>query len=378
MQTKSIQEIPKKIFNQILLLTSLITLLVFSLFHISSILSFLSYLLNIISPLFIGLGIAFVLNLLVKFFEQKVFISKKTHTTKISRPMSILLSITVILLIITVLVFLLYPQIKSSVSLFTTNAPTYINTLYEKINSFLTDFPTAKNAFSSNWNTLLLNSATFLTNLISSIFTITINVTSGIVTVFISIIFSIYLLSGKENLIYSLKKCLYAFLSESKARKIISIGSLINDTFSKFVSGQLIEAFILGSLCFIGMLIFRFDYAILISTIIGITALIPIFGAFIGAGIGAFILLLISPLSSFCFLVFIIILQQIEGNIIYPKVVGTSLGLSGFWVLIAITIFGGLYGIPGILLGIPLFSVFSTLFTTLVDKKLRLKNINIH
>ena len=126
------------------------------------------------------------------------------------------------------------------------------------------------------------------------------------------------------------------------------------------------------------MLLFRFDYAILISTIIGLTALIPIFGAFIGAGIGAFILLLISPLSSLCFLIFIIVLQQIEGNVIYPKVVGTSIGLSGFWVLIAITVFGGLYGIPGILLGIPLFSVFSTLFTRAVDKKIQSKNINIH
>lgn len=374
--TKS--EIPKKIFQQILLLITFTAILVFALFHLAPIFSAITAFFQLISPVLIGFAIAFVLNLLVKFFENKVFISKKTKKTLIKRPLSILLAITVILVIITILVFLLYPQIKSSVLLFTTNAPNYINTLYSKINGFLEGFPTAKTIFSENWDKLLLNSATFLTNLISSLFTMTINLTSGIITVFISIIFSIYLLAGKEKLIVSLKKCLFAFLSEEKAEKIIYVGSLINDTFSKFVSGQIIEAVILGSLCFIGMLLFRFDYAILISTIIGLTALIPIFGAFIGAGIGAFILLLISPLSSLCFLIFIIVLQQIEGNVIYPKVVGTSIGLSGFWVLIAITVFGGLYGIPGILLGIPLFSVFSTLFTRAVDKKIQSKNINIH
>lgn len=378
MSFNSKTEIPKKVFQQILLLITFTILLIFTCFNLTPILSAFTNFLNLLTPIFIGFAIAFVLNLLVKFFENKVFVSKKTRKTLIKRPISILLSITVIIILITILVFLLYPQIKSSVLLFTTNAPNYINTLYSKINTFLEDFPPAKTVFSTNWDKLLINSTNFLTNLISSVFTMTINFTSGIVTVFISIIFSIYLLSGKEKLITALKKCLFAFLSENNAKKVIEIGNIINDTFSKFVSGQLVEAVILGSLCFIGMLIFRFDYAILISTIIGITALIPIFGAFIGAAIGAFILLLISPLSSLCFLIFIIVLQQIEGNVIYPKVVGTSIGLSGFWVLISITIFGGLYGIPGILLGIPLFSVFSTLFTVYVDKKIQLKDVNIH
>lgn len=360
-----------KLFKQIFLLLTLTVLLVFSLFKIKEILNFIGYFISLLNPLWIGICIAFVINLLVKFFETKLIKTKKMPQ-KLKRIISIILSFIIIISFVTALIFLILPQLSASLALLSKNAPFYA----EKIYSFL--YKTAEKIpfgelqnqlLKLDWQSLLQTSTSFLSNMMTSVFALTKNITSGIVTIFIALIFSIYLLSSKEALIENSKKCLYALLSRKKAEKIIHIGKISNSTFSNFVSGQLLEAIILGSLCFIGMTIFRFDFAVLISTLIGITALIPIFGAFIGAGIGAFILFLNSPLSALCFIIFILILQQIEGNIIYPKVVGTSIGLSGLWVLFAITLFGNAYGIIGILLGIPLFSIVVTLFNEYIDSK---------
>jgi len=369
----------QKLFKQIFYLLAFSILLIFVLFKSNEILIRVGNFLSILSPLWIGIAIAFVLNLLVKFFENKIFKSNKIPK-KLKRVISIILSFVIIITVVTALIFLIFPQLTASIALLSKNIPQYTEKIYSFLYEIAGKIPFGelqKELLSLDWQSLLQTSTQFLSNTMASLFSITKNITSGVATIFIALIFSIYILASKESLINNLKACLYAFFSQKRADSLIHIGKLVNTTFSNFVSGQILEAIILGTLCFIGMTIFCFDFSVLISTLIGITALIPIFGAFIGAAIGAFILFLNSPLSALCFIFFIIILQQIEGNIIYPKVVGTSLGLSGLWVLFAITLFGSAYGIIGILLGIPLFSVFSTLFNEYIEKKLSQKRIKI-
>ena len=205
----------------------------------------------------------------------------------------------------------------------------------------------------------------------------TLNLTNSIINFLIGLVVSIYLLAQKEKLILILKKLVYAFTTKSTSAKLIDVGAQANITFQNFISGQITEAFILGSLVFLGMLIFGFPFAVLCSVIIAITAVIPIFGAWIGAIPSAFIILMVEPPKAFWFLVFLIILQQFEGNIIYPKVVGNSIGLDGLWVLFAIIVGGSLFGLVGVLLGIPTFAVLYVIVRRVTNQKLKEKNIVI-
>ena len=189
------------------------------------------------------------------------------------------------------------------------------------------------------------------------------------VDIVLGIVFAIYLLAQKENLGRQTKKSIRAIFGEERAKKIVDFSSLTNSVFTKFVTGQLTEACIIGVLCFIGMLIFGMPYAGIISILVGFTALIPIFGAFIGTGIGAFLILLENPLKAIWFVIFIIVLQQLEGNLIYPRVVGKSVGLPGIWVLAAVTIGGGLFGVMGMLFSVPICSVLYVMFREYVNRK---------
>ena len=194
----------------------------------------------------------------------------------------------------------------------------------------------------------------------------------------IALVFSIYLLANKEKLLLQTKKILYALSPTPKvAKSIIEVGKLTNNTFAAFISGQCIEAVIIGTLCTIGMLIFRLPYALLIGTLVGATSIIPIFGAFLGTIPSVFIIFLISPIKAFWFIIFILVLQQIEGHLIYPRVVGNSVGLSAIWVILALVIGESIGGVLGIFIGIPLFAVFYKLFGQYVNNKIKKKNINI-
>ena len=190
---------------------------------------------------------------------------------------------------------------------------------------------------------------------------------SGIVNLIIALAFSFYLLAQKEKLSSNTKKVLFAFFPKKKVTNLLNIIELTDQTFTNFVSGQLLEAVIIGVLCFIGMLIFGMPYAAVISVLVGFTALIPVFGAFIGTAIGAFLILFVSPVKAIWFVVFIIILQQLEGNLIYPKVVGKSVGLPGILVLTAVSIGGSLMGVLGILISVPVCAVLYTLLKRAVN-----------
>ena len=193
----------------------------------------------------------------------------------------------------------------------------------------------------------------------------------------LALVFALYILGQKERLSEQLKRVITAYLPEEKADRMFYIGELSNRVFSNFVSGQLTEATLLGLLCFLGMTIFRMPYASMVAILVGFTALIPLFGAFIGTGIGAFLILMVSPIKAFWFIVFIIVLQQIEGNFIYPKVVGSSVGLPSIWVFSAITLGSRMFGVPGMLISVPLCSVLYCLFREAVRKRINQKALTI-
>ncbi|MBM6860610.1 AI-2E family transporter, partial [Clostridium saudiense] len=207
---------------------------------------------------------------------------------------------------------------------------------------------------------------------------ITVGFTSGLVNFILSLIFSIYMLLNKERLQLGMKKVLYAFSKKNFADKVMYLGKIANESFSSYIGGQFIEAIIIGVLCFIGMLVLRMPYALLISVLVAVTALIPIFGAFIGTIPSAFIILIIDPMKALWFIIFIIVLQQIEGNLIYPKVVGSSVGLPPIWVMLAMLIGGNTFGLLGMLLGIPTFSVIYKVSREYINKRLNNKNIVVN
>ena len=196
---------------------------------------------------------------------------------------------------------------------------------------------------------------------------------SGLANIGMALVIAVYLTISKDKLISQLKRFLYAFTSTKVNTFLLKVGKLTNVTFSNFVAGQLVEAVIIGVLCYIGCLIFRFPYAPILSVVIGCTNVIPYFGPFLGTGFGAFLVALVNPLQAVFFIIFGSVLQQIESNLIYPRVVGTTVGLSGLWVLFAITIGGGLFGIAGMILGLPVFSVIYTLIREIMNKRLKEK-----
>ena len=219
----------------------------------------------------------------------------------------------------------------------------------------------------------------FLTSYGQTLMDTTIGVTTSIfsaaVNFVLALVFSLYVLAQKETLSRQVTKTMRALLPEKKAAWLMDLAALTNKTFSNFITGQLTEAVILGSLCFVGMVLFKMPYASVVSVLIGFTALIPIFGAFIGIIIGAFLILLISPVKAFWFVIFILVLQQIEGNLIYPRVVGKSVGLPGIWVLAAVTVGGNAFGLVGMLLSVPVCSVLYALLRQLVHGRLEKKGL---
>lgn len=377
------KELNKKFKDNILLGTYLI-ILCFILLNLKSVASALGNIFNIINPFIIAFCMAFVLNLPMKFFENKVFKfldkEKSSFVRGLKRPLSILATfITVIGLIIALGLFVI-PQLISSISTLLDTVPDYIKSFESLINQYVSSTEVLQNIYNTligTWRELLQFFANFLTTSLSSILNTTVTITSGIVNFILSLVLTIYMLASKETLIYQLKKLLYAFTKKNIADKTIEIGRLANNTFSKFITGQCVEACILGALCFVGMSIFSMPYALLISVLIGVTALIPVFGAFIGTIPAVFLILIINPIQALWFIVFILCLQQFEGNIIYPRVVGNSVGLSAIWVMLAMLVGGSTLGLMGMLIGIPCFSVAYQLIKDFTNKRLSKKEIKL-
>lgn len=371
-------------FKQNILLGTYLIILFFILLNLKYVISTFGNILGILNPFIIAFAMAFVLNLPMKFFERNVFYfldkQKSSITRRLKRPLSILATFATVIGLIIALALFVIPQLISSVSTLLDAVPEYIRSFEALVNQFVSSTEILQNVYDSlmsTWKELLQFFGGLLTTSLTSILNTTMSITSGLINFILSLVLTIYMLASKETLIYHLKKTLYAFSKESVADKIIEVSRLANVTFAKFITGQCIEAVILGVLCFIGMNIFSMPYSLLISVLIGVTALIPVFGAFIGTIPAVFLILIINPMQALWFIVFILCLQQLEGNIIYPKVVGNSVGLSAIWVMLAMLVGGSTLGLLGMLIGIPTFSVAYQLIKEYTNKRLKNKNIKI-
>lgn len=337
---------------------------------------FISVGVNAATPLIIGCAMAYVINILMGFYEQwydKLF--RVEIVLKIKRIVCLILAFVSLFGIVALIFNLVLPELINCVASFIRLIPGALQMVVDLIGEerILEMFPELKNGFDfSNISTqveqLLRTILGGVGGAVDSIVTAVSSVVSVVVNIVIGLIFSLYVLLDKEGLGRRCRKLISTYIPKS-AEKIFYVADVLDESFHSFIVGQCIEAVVLGGLCVIGMLIFQLPYAVMIGVFIGFTALIPIAGAYIGAAVGAIMILTVSPLKAVQFIVFILILQQLEGNLIYPKVVGQSIGLPGIWVLTAITIGGGVLGIGGMLLAVPLFAACYRLIREDLDKR---------
>ena len=312
---------------------------------------------NVVFPLILGVAVAYVINIIMVRVERIYFPKSKNRFIAASRRgVSIVVSLLLVAGIFSLVARLVLPELGKAFAVIGRNVPIFLEEAavwLEKNNAM----DTAAVLKDVDWNSIMDKvvgvAKSGLTSFVNSTLTAVGAVVGSVVNFFIGLIFGIYILSGKEKLHSQVSRMMHAYLKEGTVARIRYIYRTANETFSSFIIGQCTEAVILGTLCTIGMLVLRFPYAPMIGAFIGATALIPIVGAYLGAAVGAFMILTVDPLKALLFLLFIVVLQQLEGNLIYPRVVGSSIGLPGIWVLAAVTVGGGLGGIGGMLLGVP-------------------------
>lgn len=384
--------------KKILSLVVVVVLIIAGITHLGDIVGWVKVALGVLSPFIIGGAIAFVINVPMRFFEEKVFTRfkgfKEGRFNKLKRPLAMFLSFLIVFATLTLVVSTVIPQIVEAVGLFASNIPDYINTLTVWTKDFIKTHEWSRHIIPNEWEAYLTNDTKLQTEAeklidpkkIEAFFTSltsTIGATVGFVSsflgqvanFFIGLFFAIYILANKEELQKQMNKGLYAFFGRNQAVYTVHIGQVAYSKFHSFITGQMAEAVILGVLCFIGMSLFRFPYATMISVLIGFSNLIPIAGALIAGTIGSLLIASVDPLKGLLFLVFLVILQQFEGNIIYPRVVGGSVGLPALWTLVAITLGGTLMGLIGMLTFVPLGATIYTVFTEIVNSRLSSKGI---
>lgn len=344
--------------------------------NIKSVGNVIGYIFGVAFPIVLGFFIAFVLNVPLKAIEKHLFKSKNKTILKIKRPVSILLSVIIVIAIVSGVLWLVIPELVKTFQLLVDIFPDFVEKIKDKVVVLYNKYPEIKNLVDVANDNKEEITGTFVDvakkaagGILGSTFTFITSFFGGIVNFVLGLIFAVYILSNKEGLKFTFKKILKAWFPDNQTNKLFHICDVANNIFAKFVVGQFTEAIILGTLCMLGMLIFRFPYAGMVGALVGITALIPVVGGFIGAGVGAFMIMMEDPIKAVLFVIYIIILQQIEGNLIYPKVVGSSVGLPAMWVLAAVTIGGGLAGVVGMLVGVP---IASTIYYLLRE------NVNSH
>ena len=360
-------ELKQETVKQIRGLIIFTAVLIVCLWKFDVVISAFQFVLNIVYPFLLGGAIAFALSVPMNFVERKLFTERKIsekYKRKYARGISLMLVIAGVTGILAMIIFGLLPQL----------AGTFAN-LGKSIQEFIPQV----NNLEFDWNKIMEAAAGFLKNGAGSVLETTINTAKNIIgavgTFFIAFVFAVYILLQKEKLGRQAKKVLFAFVRKGRAEAVLEVLALTYKTFSGFLTGQCVEALILGAMFVITMTLFRLPYALLTGIVIAFTALVPVFGAFIGCAVGAFLIFMVSPFKALMFIVLFLVLQQIEGNLIYPHVVGNSVGLPSIWVLAAVSVGGSLMGIVGMLIFIPLMSVVYALFREVVYIKLRQKNI---
>ena len=343
--------------------------------HYEMIFKSISKLISVIMPFILGFIIAFILNVLMIRVEKvlnKFFTTNKFQIIK--RIASIILSILILLGVLLLVVKLVIPEISNAIKLITTSLPEVFETL-EKWSKGDSGISLQLKSFFDTVDVQSLTSefSEFakigFTGVLGSTVDILSMFVNGIFNIIVGFVFAIYILMSKETLKRQTRKLLSACLPPRITNKIIEIATISRTTFTNFIIGQTIEAIILGSLCALGMKIFGFPYAPMVGTLVGITAFIPIIGAFIGGGIGAFMIMTVDPMQALLFIIYLVILQQIEGDLIYPRVVGSSVGLPSIWVLFAVTVGGGLWEIVGVLFSVPTLSVIYLLLKEYINNR---------
>ena len=338
---------------------------------------------NMAAPFILGAAIAFVLNVPMRRIESSLsHVLKKG--SRLLRPVSMALSILLVAGVLFLVMFVVAPQLVRTLLGLQSSIPVFFGEVRQWLEQLFAENPQIlinMEQIQIDWQQLFNDSLKFLKNgagsMLDTTFSAAISIVNGMSTFLIGFIFSIYILLQKENLIRQIKKLLAAFLPERTVEGIVRIAALTSRTFSNFFTGQCMEAVILGSMFFIVLVVLRLPYALLIGVLIAFTALIPVFGAFIGWAVGAFLMLIISPMDALLFSVVFFTLQQIEGNMIYPHVVGNSVGLPSIWVLVAVTLGGSMMGVVGMLIFIPLCSVLYTLLRDTVNERLKRRKLSV-
>ena len=349
--------------------------------------SVLAFIFHVIFPFVLGGAIAFILNVPMNFIQRHLFAPERVERhkiqKKIARPVSMLIVIFGVFGIVALVMFVLIPQLGDTFSNLGSSIQAFIPKVQEWAEKLFHDnkeIMTWVNSLKFDWNKIMDAGIDFFKNGAGSVLDSTItaakSIVSGITTFFIAFVFAVYILLQKEKLGIQAKKVLFAFVRKGRAEAAMEVLSLTYNTFSNFLTGQCLEAIILGSMFVITMTLFKLPYALLVGIVIAFTALIPIFGAFIGCALGAFLIFMVDPFKALMFVILFLVLQQIEGNLIYPHVVGNSVGLPSIWVLAAVSIGGSLLGIVGMLIFIPIISVVYALFREIVYLKIKTKKIN--
>jgi putative permease len=378
-------DLNKKSMKKIRELIVFTAILVVALWKFDTVLEGAKNIWGILFPFVLGGAIAFVINVPMSFLEKKIFGKTKDGNKvgkKLARPISLLLTIILAVGVIALVMFGVIPQLTRTMGSLMISIANFVPQMQNWIREFShnnQDIMKLVNQVQFNpdqaikWGISILGSGAG--NMMNTTMSAVGSIVSGFATFFIAFSFACYILFQKEKLYVQIRKVFFAFIPKQKAEAFLKICSLTYRTFANFLTGQCVEAVILGSMFVVTLSILKMPYALLIGTLIAFTALIPIFGAFIGCAVGCFLIFMVSPKQAILFIIVFLILQQIEGNLIYPHVVGGSVGLPSIWVLAAVTIGGNLMGIVGMLIFIPLVSVLYTIFREFVYLRLKEKNI---
>lgn len=328
---------------------------------------------SIISPFIYAFAIAFILNRPMMWFERTLFKDKKKK-----RIFSVALTFTIAISLISVLMVLVLPQIGLSIAYLVEAMPGFIQSVSQTAMEVMEQIhlnSRLSRQVQEMWNNIGTGIMNFTVSVLPGVVNVSIGIGNAVIKSIMSTIIAIYMLASKDRLKFQIKKFFYAYFSKNFAEETFELGRISNTIFSDFIIGKMIDSTIIGIIAFIGMLFIYPDYAVLIAIIIGVTNMIPFFGPFIGAIPSIFILLILSPFASFVFLIFIIVLQQVDGNIIGPKVLGSSLGLSPLWILVGIIVGNGAMGFLGMIIGVPTFAVIYNLVSRNTKEKLEEKDI---
>lgn len=352
--------------------------------NVNNILGFINTCFQMIFPFVLGLGIAFVLNVPLRFFEDRIggLCRKKGFLYKKKRAVSFVLTLCTVIGIIALVVLLVMPQLADTVTQVVERVPKFTVTVSGWLRDLQEKIPKLKEAIGDleeGWGMIGEALSKLTSDQIAGMFSSTVGIISGlisgVVSFFVAVVFACYVLFQKETLSEQCKKLLFGIFTPKMADRIIDTARLADDTFSRFMVGQCLEAVILSLMFIITMSVLGMPYAVMIGCVIGVMSLIPIVGAFLGCFIGAFLIVMVSPMQALVFIIVFLILQQIEGNLIYPHVVGNSVGLPSIWVLVAVTLGGNVMGVAGMIIGIPFVSMVYVMLSKYVNAKLMVRKV---